>query len=63
MVSKEEIRNNEYNLNIQRYVDSNEKAETVDIYASIFGGIPKSEINEYYKFWETFPSLKEELFE
>ena len=43
VVNREEIRRNEYNLNIPRYVDSSESAETWDIYASMFGGIPKSE--------------------
>lgn len=62
VVSKEEIRNNDYNLNIPRYVDSSEKAESFDIYASMFGGIPNAEINEYKKYWEAFPSLKNELF-
>lgn len=63
VVSKEEIRKNDYNLNIPRYVDSSEKAESFDIYASMFGGIPNTEIDEYKKFWEAFPSLKEQLFE
>ena len=63
VVSKEEIRENDYNLNIPRYVDSSEKAETFDIYASMFGGIPNSEIEEYKNFWNAFPSLKSELFE
>ena len=63
VVSKEEIRKNDCNLNIPRYVDSSEKAESFDIYASMFGGIPNSEIEEYKKYWEAFPSLKEHLFE
>ena len=63
VVLKEEIRNNDYNLNIPRYVDSSEKAESFDIYASMFGGIPNNEINEYSKYWDAFPSLKNQLFE
>lgn len=63
VVSKEEIRDNDYNLNIPRYVDSSEKGESFDIYASMFGGIPNSEINEYQQFWDSFPALKAELFE
>jgi len=62
VVSREEIRENEYNLNIPRYVDSSEKAESFDIYASMFGGIPEKEIKELEKFWNVFPSLKESLF-
>lgn len=62
-VSKEEIRANDYNLNIPRYVDSSEPAESWDIYASMFGGIPVRELEELQAFWNVFPSLKEELFD
>lgn len=62
LVSREEIRNNDYNLNIPRYVDSSEKGENWDIYASMFGGIPASEISELDKYWAAFPGLKEALF-
>lgn len=60
-VSKTEIVANEYNLNIPRYVDSSEKAESWDIYASMFGGIPTSEIDEFKDYWNAFPKLKETL--
>lgn len=63
VVSREEIRNNEYNLNIPRYVDSSEAAQSWDIYASMFGGIPTAEIDELEKYWNAFPTLKEALFE
>lgn len=62
VVSRDEIRSNDYNLNIPRYVDSSEKSESWDIYASMFGGIPNSEINELKEIWKVFPSLKDELF-
>ncbi|NLZ73076.1 MAG: type I restriction-modification system subunit M, partial [Bacteroidales bacterium] len=62
LVSKEEISKNEYNLNIPRYVDSSEDAESWDIYASIFGGIPCSEIDKFEPYWNQFPNLKAELF-
>ncbi len=61
-VSREEIRGNEYNLNIPRYVDSSEGAEKWDIYASMFGGIPMSEIAEFSEYWSAFSELKEALF-
>lgn len=61
-VSREEIRNNEYNLNIPRYVDSSELAETWDIYASMFGGIPKAELDELKDYWTAFPKLRNTLF-
>jgi len=62
VVSKDEIRANDYNLNIPRYVDSSEKAESWDIYSSMFGGIPNSEIDELNDYWSAFPALRESIF-
>ncbi len=62
VVSREEIRKNDYNLNISRYVDSSEDAETWDIYGSMFSGIPAKELDEFKGYWEMFPGLKEQLF-
>ncbi|AIO18472.1 putative type I restriction enzymeP M protein [Candidatus Izimaplasma bacterium HR1] len=63
VVGLEEIRQNEYNLNISRYVDSSEPTESWDLYSLMFGGIPKTELKDLDKYWGEFPSLKEELFE
>lgn len=62
VVTRDEIRANDYNLNIPRYVDSSEKAESWDIYASMFGGIPESEIADFDEYWNAFPNLKSALF-
>ena len=62
LVSRDEIKNNEYNLNIPRYVDSSEKPESYDIYSNVFGGIPKKEVEELSRYWDAFPSLKDALF-
>ena len=62
LVSREEIRSNDYNLNIPRYVDSSEPAETWDLYASMFGGIPMIEIDGLEEYWKAFPNLKSALF-
>lgn len=61
-VSRSVIRENEYNLNIPRYVDSSEKTEKVDIYATMFGGVPKAEISDLSEALNVFSSLQEELF-
>ena len=61
-VSREEIRQNGYNLNIPRYVDSSEAAEQYDIYATMFGGIPNTEIDALQKYWKAFPTLRSDLF-
>lgn len=63
VVSRETVRENDYNLNIPRYVDSSEKPESWDIYASMFGGVPKSELDDLSEYWRAFPTLKNELFE
>lgn len=62
-VSRGEIRANEYNLNIPRYVDSSDKPEQFDIYATMFGGIPMSEVDALQEYWSAFPTLRDALFE
>lgn len=62
-ISRDEIRKNNYNLNIPRYVDSSEEADKVDVYATMFGGIPTAEIeHECSKEFNAFRTLKNELF-
>ena len=63
VASRDEIRGNDYNLNIPRYVDSSEKAEAQDLFASMFGGLPASEIEELAEYWAAFPALRKDLFE
>ncbi|MDO4772234.1 MAG: type I restriction-modification system subunit M [Bacillota bacterium] len=63
LVTRDEIRDNDYNLNIPRYVDSSESAEVWDIFASMFGGLPVSEIEALKEYWEAFPTLRNALFE
>ena len=61
-VSRDEIRQNGYNLNIPRYVDSSEAAAQYDIYATMFGGIPENEIDLLDNYWQALPSLRSGLF-
>lgn len=62
VVTRDEIRRNEYNLNIPRYVDSSEAPVKYDIYSTMFGGIPNSEIADFSDHWEAFPTLQQEVF-
>lgn len=62
LVSRETIQENDYNLNIPRYIDSSEALETWDPYATMFGGLPNTEIDLLEKYWQTFPTLRKELF-
>lgn len=63
VVTRDEIRRNEYNLNIPRYVDSSEAPVKYDIYSTMFGGIPNSEIADLSDYWEAFPTLQQEVFD
>lgn len=65
MVSLEEIANekNDYNLNIPRYIDTQEVEDIQDIDAHLFGGIPERDIISLQRYWNIFPDLKHTLFE
>lgn len=60
-VSRQDIRAQGYNLNIPRYVDSAEPAQSRDIHATLFGGIPHAEIDTLAHYWRAFPRLKASL--
>lgn len=64
LVPKTELQGeaNDYNLNIPRYVDSSEPPESWDLYASMFGGIPLSELDALADYWKAFPNLRTALF-
>jgi len=61
-VSIEEIRANEYNLNIPRYVESSDEGEAWDIYSLLNGGIPVNEVDKLNSYFDVFTGLKDELF-
>lgn len=62
LVSKETLRDNGYNLNIPRYVDSSPATESWDLHATMLGGIPNSEIANLDHYWQVFPQLHSALF-
>ncbi len=53
---------NDYNLNIPRYIDSQEEEDIQDIEAHLLGGIPKRDVDALQHYWDVYPSLKAELF-
>lgn len=53
---------NDYNLNIPRYIDSQEEEDIQDIEAHLLGGIPKRDIEALENYWSVYPSLKAHLF-
>lgn len=62
LVSKKEIRDNEYDLNIPKYVDSSDAVEQWNLYSTLLGGVPRSEINLLKDYWKVMPELKTDLF-
>lgn len=44
IVPIEEIKKEEFNLNIRRYVDNSDYAEKNDVIAHLYGGVPKEEV-------------------
>lgn len=58
----EEIEKNEYNLNIPRYIDTQEEEDIQDLNAHLNGGIPVRDIDALQNYWEVYPSLRKELF-
>lgn len=53
---------NDYNLNITRYIDSQEAEDIQDIEAHLLGGIPNADIDALQAYWDVYPSLKADLF-
>lgn len=62
VVSKQTLRDNGYNLNIPRYVDSSAAAQSWDLHATMLGGIPNSEIANLHHYWQALPDLHKALF-
>ncbi len=62
MVPHAEIAENDYNLNIPRYIDKQEEEDIQDIEAHLLGGIPQADIESFKEYWAVFPSIKNELF-
>lgn len=62
MVPYSEIETNEYNLNIPRYIDTQEAEDIQNIEAHLLGGIPESDIDDLEEYWDICPGLRNTLF-
>ncbi len=62
MVPLSEIKDNDYNLNIPRYVDSSEEEDIHDLDAHLNGGIPQHDIDLLSKYWKHLPNIRKKLF-
>lgn len=62
LVSFDEIKSNDFNLNIPRYISAGVEDDNIDFAALMNGTIPNEELDKYKNFWNEFKSLREELF-
>ena len=62
MVSVEEIEKNDFNLNLPRYIDSQQEEDLQDIEGHLRGGIPERDINALEQYWAVCPALRKALF-
>ncbi len=65
MVPVDEISDpkNDFNLNLPRYIDSNEPEDVQDIDGHLRGGIPERDIDAFAADWQVLPGVRAALFE
>jgi type I restriction enzyme M protein len=61
-VSFEEIEKNEFNLNLARYIDSQQAEDLQDIDGHLRGGIPVRDVDALCRYWKVCPNLRQVLF-
>lgn len=59
MVGVEEIEKNEFNLNIPRYIDSQQAVDIQDIEGYLKGGIPGADVDALQPYWGVCPQLRQ----
>ena len=62
LVPFEEIEKNDFNLNLPRYIDSQQEEDLQDIDAHLRGGVPVRDIDSLAPYWAVCPTLREALF-
>jgi hypothetical protein len=62
MVPYAEIEQNDYNLNLPRYIDSQAAEDLQDIAGHLQGGIPAADVNALAGYWRVLPQVKQTIF-
>ena len=62
MISVEEIEKNDFNLNLPRYIDSQQVEDIQNIEGHLKGGIPVADADALEHFWNVCPHLRKTLF-
>ncbi len=57
-----EIKAEDYNCNIRRYVDNAPPPEPHDVRAHLHGGVPVAEVDALAHYWTNYPGLRESCF-
>lgn len=60
-VSVEELKREDFNLNIRRYVDNSPPPEPHDVKAHLFGGIPTVEVDALKPYFDLYPGIREQI--
>lgn len=63
MATWQEIADNDFNLNIPRYIQPHDNETQHDIHAHLHGGLPAHDICAMQPYWEACPTLKATLFQ
>jgi type I restriction enzyme M protein len=62
LVPHDEIARNDFNLNLPRYIDTQEAEDIQDIGGHLHGGIPTRDIDALGEYWAICPELRAALF-
>jgi type I restriction enzyme M protein len=62
MVPLAEIEQNDFNLNLPRYIDSEPPEDLQDIGGHLLGGIPIADVDALQQYWDVCPQLRHALF-
>jgi type I restriction enzyme M protein len=62
LVPLSEIEKNDFNLNLPRYIDTQETEDIQDIGGHLLGGIPNRDIDALHDYWDICPELRAALF-
>jgi type I restriction enzyme M protein len=62
LVTLDEIEKNDFNLNLPRYIDTQEAEDIQDIGGHLLGGIPTHDIDALGDYWKICPDLRAALF-
>ena len=62
LVAHAEIEKNDFNLNLPRYIDTQEAEDIQDIGGHLHGGIPTRDIDALDAYWKLCPDLRAALF-